>query len=1286
MPKKADTLGAYPHFVVFGDLNQDGKPDLVVSRGSSGVVDVLTNASTGGSIVFSVPLGLTATGTDHEGAAVGDLDGDGKPDIVLTNAIDLNSISLFRNTGSGGVISFSGAQDLAVVDAPYSVAIGDLDGDGKPDLAVANNGGTQISLFRNTSTQGNFSFAPRVDLTVGLAPYGVAIGDLDGDGKADLVVSTQGTGAALYAVKNLSTVGAFSFGTPIGIASGSGFTVAIGDLDGDGKPDIAEAAAAAIIVVRNESTTGSLVFGGAQNFYTASYAVGVVIADLDADGKADLICPNRFTNNISAFHNTGSSGTISFAAHVEYDVDADPLSVAVADLDGDSRPDIAVANSAAPTISVLRNIIGANIAPEVTGFTPAHANSGGHVTITGVNLGGATAVSFGGVAAQSFTGTPATSVDAVVGVGASGNVSVTTPYGVAALGGFTYDGPLISGFTPTIGLAGTVVTINGSNLTGATAVSFGGVAAASFTLNSPNQITATVGAGASGAVMVTTPMGSVSFGSFVFGVPTITDVSPGSGAVGSSVVLSGTNFGATPAANTVYFGGVPATVTAASTGSLTVTVPTGAAYQPVSVTTNGLTAYSSKPFSVSFTVDSPTITNRSFAAAVRVRTGYWPRTLAAGDLDGDGKVDVVTGNANDNSLSVLLNTSVPGAVAFAPAMSLPTGPDVIKVAMGDIDGDGKLDLVEVNFNNGNASSFSVYRNTSVSGALSFAPRVDYPTGNGSTDVVLADMNGDGKTDILVPSGNSAIWSIYLNRSTAGVIAFDPAVSYTALGHAENLAVTDLDNDGKPDVVITNFSSSDISVYRNQSSGGVLSMGVSTDYDLAEGANATFVATADLDGDGKPDVGVSNYSLNTVSLFRNTSTAGNVTLFLQQNLTHPPTTLSFADINGDGKVDLCSGEMVTGKLSVFQNTSAAVGLFSFNNNVDLSPGSLDVFTAVADVDGDGKPDLLAVAADQNSLVVYRNRMGDPSIHSVVPDSAEKGQTVTINGSGFTGVVAVSAGGAPVDHFTVVDAKTIRAVVGNGNSGSVAVRTASGNDSLGGFHFIPQISPNGPVVACGGASVILGSTAGSGNQWYKDGTMLAGDTAAILTATASGVYSVRVTTNGITMAADSSAEVNILSGAAPVITRNANNDLVSSDTTGNQWMLNGTPIPGATDVRYHPTQTGSYTVQATIAGCTTDVSDPYSFVASGLIDLGNGQFVSLYPNPVKNSLNVYWNINGNPTLDVVISDLEGRQMLTVSHVSNGTVLDLTGLPRGVYNVKIYSSDSYKINKTARILKVD
>ncbi len=154
---------------------------------------------------------------------------------------------------------------------------------------------------------------------------------------------------------------------------------------------------------------------------------------------------------------------------------------------------------------------GISAAPAITSFAPASGPVGTVVTITGTNFTGATAVSFGGTAATSFTVVSATQITATVPAGAAtGKVRVTTPAGYGdSSGNFTVvPAPAITSFAPASGPVGTVVTITGTNFTGATAVSFGGTAATSFTVVSATQITATVPAGAAtGKVRVTTPAG-----------------------------------------------------------------------------------------------------------------------------------------------------------------------------------------------------------------------------------------------------------------------------------------------------------------------------------------------------------------------------------------------------------------------------------------------------------------------------------------------------------------------------------------------------------------------------------------------------------------------------------------------------------------------------------------------------------------------------------------------------------------------------------------------------------
>ncbi|HEV2831773.1 MAG TPA: FG-GAP-like repeat-containing protein, partial [Hanamia sp.] len=529
LPKANLTTGIYPHSVCLSDFNGDGKPDLLVSRGSSSNISVFANTSIRGTLSFGSQIDFPGLGRSHEGSATSDLDGDGKPDVVIANSYNTASVSVYRNTSVGATISFASKIDYAADDGPYNVAIGDIDGDGKPDLLLANNGSNVVSFYKNTGNPGNISFAARVDFAAGTNPYSVALSDLDGDGKSDLVVTTQGSSSALSVMKNTTDSGKVSFDSPVNYATSAGlFIVSIGDLDGDGLPDLAAASSSSnsVVVLKNVSTHGNLSFYSASRFTTGTYPVCVAMADIDGDGKPDLVTSNQQSNNISLLRNTSSSANISFETHVDYAAGANPIFVAIGDLDGDGRPDIVNANSSADVVSVFRNIIGTNIAPVIHSFTPVLGIKGTVVTITGANFTDASSVKFGGVEAASFKVDSASAITAIVGEGKSGEVTVTTPNGTAALAGFFFQGPIIDNFTPTTGNPGTEVTISGSNLSDVSEVKFGGTPASSFSLVSANGIKAIVAAGSAGEVSVTTPYGTATLGGFTFGAPTITSIAP----------------------------------------------------------------------------------------------------------------------------------------------------------------------------------------------------------------------------------------------------------------------------------------------------------------------------------------------------------------------------------------------------------------------------------------------------------------------------------------------------------------------------------------------------------------------------------------------------------------------------------------------------------------------------------------------------------------------------------------------------------------------------------------
>ncbi|MEJ0033418.1 MAG: IPT/TIG domain-containing protein [Bacteroidota bacterium] len=227
--------------------------------------------------------------------------------------------------------------------------------------------------------------------------------------------------------------------------------------------------------------------------------------------------------------------------------------------------------------------------PTITSFAPTSTGAGGTIVITGTNLTGAVGVNFGGTAASSFTVVSPTTINAVVGGGTSGIVSLATLSGTAFLPGFTFvvqQPPTITSISPQVGGSGTTVFITGTNFIGVSSVTFGGVEATSFNTLSITSLSAKVGTGASGDVTVTTPGGSVTATGFTyFPPPTVTSFTPTSAAAGDVITITGTDF---TNVSGVQFGGVPASsFTVVSATSITAVLSPVGASGNVSVLTAG---------------------------------------------------------------------------------------------------------------------------------------------------------------------------------------------------------------------------------------------------------------------------------------------------------------------------------------------------------------------------------------------------------------------------------------------------------------------------------------------------------------------------------------------------------------------------------------------------------------------------------------------------------------------------------------------------------------------------
>ena len=322
--------------------------------------------------------------------------------------------------------------------------------------------------------------------------------------------------------------------------------------------------------------------------------------------------------------------------------------------------------------------------PSVTGFSPTSGPVGTNVTITGENFTGATAVTFNGASQPTFTVNPAgTQITAAVPAGATtGKIAVTTPVGTGtSAGDFTIVlAPTITGFTPASGPAGTSVTINGTNLTGATHVRFNGVNQPAFTVNpTGTQITATVPTNATtGPIAVTTPGGTATSATnftVTVAAPTITGFAPASGPVGTVVNISGTTL---TGATSVKFNGTAATTfTIVSATQINATVPAGATSGTLAVTTPGGTATSTASFTV--TAAAPPIYLSAAGAGTvggKAFTGADILTYAKSsntwDILYDGSAVATTKNVgafsfvgNDILLGFSANQAIPGLGTFA---------------------------------------------------------------------------------------------------------------------------------------------------------------------------------------------------------------------------------------------------------------------------------------------------------------------------------------------------------------------------------------------------------------------------------------------------------------------------------------------------------------------------------------------------------------------------------------------------------------------------------------------
>ena len=1039
-----DLGGNFPFFVATGDFNGDGIQDLAVQRGDGSVNVLLGDGSGGFNPASGPPL---STGAGKAYVALGDFNGDGILDLALSSQ-DTDDVRIFLGDGTGHFSAFSGSVIPTGGTHPTGVRAGDFNGDGIADLAIANQYTNNVSILLGDGT-GHFAPASGPPEAVGNSPYNLAVGDFNGDGRQDLAVAGADSNNVTILLGDGTGHFASAPGSPLVVGSYP-TGVAVGDFNGDGIADLAVANANSntVSVLQGDGLGGFSDFPGSPFATGGSFPANVVVADFNGNGNADVALENNNSNTVTILQGNGSGGFTGYPGS-PFATGDDPQQLAVGNFDGLGPAELAVVNGNGGDVTILLNVVTEKATATLTGVRVigsgthnVHAIYAGDTnfdsstsptipligtqvaTTTTLALSTANTIPFGtpvtltasaspytddgltttgtvtfedgtmvlGTAAISVTGEASITVSAFAGgthtltalYAGDGNFSGSTsasvsltvnpaPIAVAlasSLNPSNYHQPVT--FTATVGspiASGTIQFMNGTADLGAPVVIVAGVATLAISALTPGEHSIT--AVYSGDVSHL-PGSSDALNQQVIALPTTTTlaVSPSSSPLAPQTVVTLTatvvSGGAAVSPGLVRFCNAAAAhctdlallgtaqLTSAGTAVLRFVPGSGVhSYEAVFPGTTGYTGSNSAPEAVTISVPIPFPTTTSIASS----GGAGNYTLTATVVGTGSATSAPTGNISfvdtTNSNSVLGPATL-GTATLArnfvngPGSPVSVGSSPLFLATGDFNGDGIADIAVVN---SDTNSVTILLGN-ITGGFAPTPGSPIPVGTTPFGVAVGDFNGDGHADLAVANSVSNDVSILLGDGSGGFTPVTPVSVGRAGSLPYDVAVGDFNSDGIADLVVADQGANTVIILLGNGSGGFTETPGSP---VAVGSDPYSVTVADFNGDGIADLAVVNTVSNNVTILLGDGTGD------FRNAPGSPVTVggsprfaAVGDFNGDGNADLAVSDSGPDTLSILLGDGH--GGFANAPGSPIAVGNSPRVVVADDFNGDGIMDL------------------------------------------------------------------------------------------------------------------------------------------------------------------------------------------------------------------------------------------------------------------------------------------------------------------------------------------